>query len=146
MFLFKLRCLLFYYLLEEIRLWVITFRICKMFDNYLHTTLLENLHKLVFFCKKFYHFKWRNIQKNTGLFRGQGCQLNQIEFTDKYLKSPKNVRTNAFFHWHILCTKLFDPAIADSFGQLVELYQKYRLGKLAVFLINFLTLFIIIKV
>ena len=27
----------------------------------------------------------------------QGCQLNQIEFTDKYVKSPNFLRTKAVF-------------------------------------------------
>ena len=36
-----------------------------------------------------------------------GYQLNQIKFTDKYLKSPKLLWTKAFFYWHILC-KLFE--------------------------------------
>ena len=61
----------------------------------------------------------------------QGCQLNQIKFSDKYFKSPKFLRTNAFFYGHN--SDIFYVNFLNfSFGLLVELFKrKFRNTDLA---------------
>ena len=48
------------------------------------------------------------VKNELGGGGGQGCQLNQIKFTDKYLISPTFLRTNAFFTDISILCKLFE--------------------------------------
>ena len=57
----------------------------------------------------------------------QACQLIQIKFTSEYLKSPKILRTKAFFYWHnmLLPAFLFSPFIYEGLASFCCFSNKF---------------------